>query len=953
MAARPEGGRIFFVVALALAIVTMAPARGEARTYDASNVARLSQVVDEAYVLGKGDVDWSYADPNLTLEKGDLLRTDETGMAEIQFDANLLLRIGEDTHAALVEMGKEKVVGVDSGSVYLRVARTLPSAEGFFLTFPGGQLFAIGPALVRLDVYEDGGARLSVVRGEIGLVTKAEEAKSIPAGVDVSIDPEGKTQPVEVEAFPLDDFDRWNEQRDIAFSTADRPKQVAAGVVGVEDLDDYGAWVRSDTFNTDVWRPYVVDGWKPYYNGRWVYSSETDWTWVPVEPWGYATHHYGSWNYDPDYGWVWIPGSTWHAANVNWVVYDDYVGWVPVGYYGYPVISEYPYYVTDYYAGYVDYVTFSFVAFSSFGHHHGHHHGHHDRHGHRGHHDGDDGHRGGKHDGGGHDGGGHDGGRDGGGHDGVRNKTLAEKFDTYKDRRTGKKWLDVWNDAGRGGGGVDDDGVRTIPEKRDTFRKRMTGRQWLDSWNERKSGKAGAEGLRLTVDGEKLDTARLKNAKLRFIKNSGDLGVEKSLRKGSDTRLKADHGKIVDIARHPELRKKVARLESDPRRREKINAAAAKAGLPKKAVRDNAKRFDFRGADKMSGKARIEKARSVRAVARASEGRIRETASQRAGGDASQYSRARDEFKRRQAVERVKKNRDASRQGRSSVSSTPSVRKIEITDKDLRGGARKFRREDSARSKTRDRWARQTTERISPAQSAAVRDSIGSFRSRRSEAVKNETSRPGRSALGSRSTESIKKGSGRLQSPNVRDSIDSIRNRRSEAVKSETSRPGRSALGSRSTESMKNRFRESGRLTEPGRSSERHGSSVKTRERSARTSRVPGSAIRSPSASNYSTHRSGMSGRQGVLRSGESTKSRGFGGSDRSGYTRNSQSRMGYRSGSSTGRSQSYAGSSQPSRGGGRSVSGIRSGRSGRSGGGSVARGRPARAAARARAARR
>ena len=842
MTAKQVVWRALFGTALALAIVSMGSASGEARTHDASNVARLSKVVDEAYVLGKGDVDWSYAEANLTLEKGDLLRTNETGMTEIQFDANLLMRIGEGSRVALVEMGDEKVVGVDNGRVYLRVAGELPSQEGFFLTFPGGQLFAVGPALVRLDVHEDGGARLRVIRGEMGLVTKPEGARSISAGARVSIDPDGNTQPDPLDVVRDDDFDIWNEQRDIALSTVSRPKQVAADVVGAEDLEDYGGWFYSDTFNAEVWQPYVVDEWKPYNNGRWAYGSNTDWTWVPMEPWGYATHHYGSWNYDPYYGWVWIPGSTWHAARVNWVIYDDYVGWVPVGYYGYPVVTTYPYYVTDYYVDYVDFATFSFVAYSSFGHHHGHHY---DRRGHRGRRDGDR--RGGRH-------------RDG------NHKTIGKRLDTHH--------------------------------------KRLTGRQWLDDWKSRNGGKSSPDRRHTLLDGDKVGADKLRNARLRFIRNSDNLTVEKSLRKGAIERRKADHGKIVDLARHPELRKKVARLESDPRRRGKIKAAAT-TGLPKKAERDNAKRFDFRGSDKMSGKALIEKSRSTRAAARANEGGIREAAPRRSGGGASQYSRARVEFKRRQTVERVKRNRETSPQGRPSVSSSFSVRRIEITDKDLRRTATKFRREDPGRAKTRDRqdrqdqWTRQTTEGI-----------------------------------------------GRLQSPSVRDSRDSIRNRRNRVVKSETPRPAVQTLASRGTNLPKRRLIESARPG-VGTTRDRYVSTTSTRARPAQSAWNPRSAVGSPAVSDYRQYMSGTSRARSVRSSGGSMDSGGF---NRPSPTRSAQPRMGRPSGSSMGASQSYVNSSSPRRGGGQSISNRSMGRSG---GGSQAGGRPARAVTRARARRR
>ena len=360
----------FMGAVLSVILLSISPQWAEAETGQASSVARLSQVVDDVYVLGDGDVEWSYAEPNLVLEQGDLFRTGETGMAEVQFDEYLVLRIGEDSKAAIVAMDTEKVVGIERGGFFVRVARDISPDEEFILTFPGGQIAAVGSTLAKIEVSGDGSAVLQVIRGEIGLATKSEEARSVSAGIGISIDTTGKTKPHSVDIARSDRFDEWNEERDIALSTYKRPKQVARNVVGAEELDGYGEWVDSGTYSARVWRPYVIEGWKPYSNGRWYYSNRGGWTWITAEPWGYVTHHYGSWNYDPHYGWVWMPGSVWYPARVEWIEYDDYIGWVPVGHYGYPVIAEYPYYIVDPYWDFVSTLTFTFVLYDHFYYHH-------------------------------------------------------------------------------------------------------------------------------------------------------------------------------------------------------------------------------------------------------------------------------------------------------------------------------------------------------------------------------------------------------------------------------------------------------------------------------------------------------------------------------------------------------------------------------------------------------
>jgi len=94
-------------------------------------------------------------------------------------------------------------------------------------------------------------------------------------------------------------------------------------------LSSYGDWVRVDA-GYDAWRPYrVARGWRPYVDGRWVWTSY-GWYWMSYEPYGWAVYHYGRWYYDDYYGWVWVPGYEWGPAWVEWRYNDDYIGWAPL-----------------------------------------------------------------------------------------------------------------------------------------------------------------------------------------------------------------------------------------------------------------------------------------------------------------------------------------------------------------------------------------------------------------------------------------------------------------------------------------------------------------------------------------------------------------------------------------------------------------------------------------------
>ncbi len=94
-------------------------------------------------------------------------------------------------------------------------------------------------------------------------------------------------------------------------------------------LSPHGNWVSVPTYGY-VWYPTLVRlHWRPYTDGRWVWS-DYGWTWVSYEPWGWAPYHYGRWAFLDYYGWVWIPGTIWAPAWVTWYTSPEYIGWAPL-----------------------------------------------------------------------------------------------------------------------------------------------------------------------------------------------------------------------------------------------------------------------------------------------------------------------------------------------------------------------------------------------------------------------------------------------------------------------------------------------------------------------------------------------------------------------------------------------------------------------------------------------
>ena len=72
-------------------------------------------------------------------------------------------------------------------------------------------------------------------------------------------------------------------------------------------LGRYGSWLHHPRWG-DVWMPRGGPGFRPYYDGRWEFTSDVGWLWLSDDPWGEITDHYGRWVFDPGYGWLWVPG---------------------------------------------------------------------------------------------------------------------------------------------------------------------------------------------------------------------------------------------------------------------------------------------------------------------------------------------------------------------------------------------------------------------------------------------------------------------------------------------------------------------------------------------------------------------------------------------------------------------------------------------------------------------
>ncbi|MGA2696909.1 MAG: DUF6600 domain-containing protein [Terriglobales bacterium] len=289
-------------------------------------VARL-QYMDGSVSLQPGGVDdWVQGSINRPLTTSDNIWADKNSRAELSL-GNSVVRIGSETSLTMSNITDNVVqLQLHQGAMNLAV-RKLFDGETYEVDTPN-QAFTIRKAgSYRFDVDSTGDSTLVTVRRGEGESTGQGQTVRISAGNQVRFTGTNLAH-VEQSAPGPDAFDQWassrdrNQSRDLSASS----RYVGEGMVGADDLAQYGQWKDDSTYG-NVWYPNSVQaGWAPYRYGHWIWVAPWGWTWVDDAPWGFAPFHYGRWAYVNNY-WGWIPGPyyarpIWAPALVGW-----YGGW--------------------------------------------------------------------------------------------------------------------------------------------------------------------------------------------------------------------------------------------------------------------------------------------------------------------------------------------------------------------------------------------------------------------------------------------------------------------------------------------------------------------------------------------------------------------------------------------------------------------------------------------------
>jgi hypothetical protein len=288
-------------------------AQDDATADPPDRVARLAYVSGDVSMAPAGTDDWSVADRNRPLIAGDHVLTGDDGRAALDL-GYASVRVSHGTALDFAALDDANVrVELSQGTLNLGVRR-IEQGQNYEVDTPTLAFTATQPGSYRIDIAPDGNGAMVTVFSGAGTVWGANDAsRGVEAGRSYRFDGADLAR-VELRDIPAgNDFDRFCADLDAEFARSDSAQYVSDGVIGYDDLDEYGEWQQTSDYGP-VWYPTrVAADWAPYRNGHWAYIGPWGWTWIDDAPWGFAPFHYGRWALIGT-RWCWVPGPRLHRA---------------------------------------------------------------------------------------------------------------------------------------------------------------------------------------------------------------------------------------------------------------------------------------------------------------------------------------------------------------------------------------------------------------------------------------------------------------------------------------------------------------------------------------------------------------------------------------------------------------------------------------------------------------
>jgi len=262
---------------------------------------------------------------NTPVTEGVRLATGSDGLAEVEFENNSTLRLGENSEIQFTKLlnddngAKVNEVQLLKGTVYFD---TKGNKEDIYRATVGSSAFRVHrDTQLRLSD-NDGTATASVLKGEVELENQQHDVK-VGKKQTLTVEPNGASGYQIAKGVDAQPLDRWNDERSAyqqSYSYSNPGVSSGLNSYGYADLNYYGGWSYLPGVGYG-WQPYGVSnwmGWNPYLAGAWSFYPGFGYTWASAYPWGWLPYHYGSWTYLGGGGWFWVPGGGSSYRNNGW-----------------------------------------------------------------------------------------------------------------------------------------------------------------------------------------------------------------------------------------------------------------------------------------------------------------------------------------------------------------------------------------------------------------------------------------------------------------------------------------------------------------------------------------------------------------------------------------------------------------------------------------------------------
>jgi len=327
------------VVFASILLFSLLTLTAEEIKYTEKSFARINFVKGNSYIQKAADLSYEEGVINMPITEGDRLGTTE-GRVEIYLGHGNYIRVDRNTKLDFEKLPKKgddiTQIKIWSGSVYFSID-TLEREKSIEIHSSDVSVYLMEGGLYRADVRQNVETEVFVFNGMLEAAGTSDSHLLNEAQRIEAIEGHFTTRPTRFMAVPQDSFDRWSEDRDSEVRKEMAHHYLPEDLEDYEyELDTYGEWAYIPPYG-NVWVPGGVQpDWRPYNYGRWTWLPLAGWTWISYQPWGWVTSHYGRWHWGLEFGWYWIPVSGWGPGWVSWYWGNDYYGWSPMSYYGYP-----------------------------------------------------------------------------------------------------------------------------------------------------------------------------------------------------------------------------------------------------------------------------------------------------------------------------------------------------------------------------------------------------------------------------------------------------------------------------------------------------------------------------------------------------------------------------------------------------------------------------------------